>query len=89
MQNCQLKRLLGQSQHLVDADETDSGVAPTKRRLLDTGQKLVLDCEEEELGEVQGKLERERRTRMALEERVRLLEGQVLQCGVSCCSVLQ
>jgi len=75
-QNCQLKRLLGQSQHLVDADETDSGVAPTKRRLLDTGQKLVLDCEEEELGEVQGKLERERRTRMALEERVRLLEGQ-------------
>ena len=29
--------------------------------------------------EVQNKLERERRTRMALEERVRLLEGQLYQ----------
>eukprot|EP00090_Calanus_glacialis_P009564 TRINITY_DN1794_c0_g1_i1.p1 TRINITY_DN1794_c0_g1~~TRINITY_DN1794_c0_g1_i1.p1 ORF type:complete len:474 (-),score=98.99 TRINITY_DN1794_c0_g1_i1:139-1560(-) len=76
-QNCQLKRLLGQTQHLVDTDETDSGPAP-KRRLIDTGQKLLLE-DEEDLNEVQNKLERERRTRMALEERVRVLEGQMYQ----------
>ena len=68
-QNCQLKRLLGQTQHLVDTDETDSAPAP-KRRLIDTGQKILLE-DEEDLNEVQNKLERERRTRMALEERVR------------------
>merc|ERR1719260_69326 len=61
-QNCQLKRLLGQTQHLVDTDETDSAPAP-KRRLIDTGQKLLLE-DEEDLNEVQNKLERERRTRM-------------------------
>ena len=68
-QNCQLKRLLGQTQHLVDTDETDSAPAP-KRRLVDTGQKLLLE-EDEDLTEIQNKLEKERRTRMALEERVR------------------
>jgi len=78
-QNCQLKRLLGQTQHLVDTDETDSAPAP-KRRLIDTGQKLLLE-DEEDLNEVQNKLERERRTRMALEERVRVLEGQMYQGG--------
>ena len=41
-QNCQLKRLLGQTQHMVEADETDSGPAP-KRRLIDTGQKLLFE----------------------------------------------
>eukprot|EP00092_Neocalanus_flemingeri_P022404 GFUD01024297.1.p1 GENE.GFUD01024297.1~~GFUD01024297.1.p1 ORF type:complete len:479 (-),score=97.49 GFUD01024297.1:615-2051(-) len=78
-QNCQLKRLLGQTQHLVDTDETDSAPAP-KRRLIDTGQKLLLE-DDEDLNEVQNKLERERRTRMALEERVRVLEGQLYQGG--------
>jgi len=78
-QNCQLKRLLGQTQHLVDTDETDSAPAP-KRRLIDTGQKILLE-DEEDLNEVQNKLERERRTRMALEERVRTLEGQIYQGG--------
>jgi len=78
-QNCQLKRLLGQTQHLVDTDETDSAPAP-KRRLIDTGQKLLLE-DEEDLNEVQNKLERERRTRMALEERVRVLEGQQMYQG--------
>ena len=68
-QNCQLKRLLGQTQHLVDTDETDSAPA-TKRRLIDTGQKLLLE-EDEDLAEIQIKLDKERRTRMALEERVR------------------
>lgn len=74
-QNCQLKRLLGQTQHLVDTDETDSAPAP-KRRLVDTGQKLLLE-EDEDLTEIQNKLEKERRTRMALEERVRALENQL------------
>eukprot|EP00092_Neocalanus_flemingeri_P001319 GFUD01001409.1.p1 GENE.GFUD01001409.1~~GFUD01001409.1.p1 ORF type:complete len:467 (+),score=87.55 GFUD01001409.1:104-1504(+) len=78
-QNCQLKRLLGQTQHLVDTDETDSAPAP-KRRLIDTGQKLILE-DEEDFNEVQTNLERERRTRMALEERVRVLEGQLYQGG--------
>jgi len=78
-QNCQLKRLLGQTQHLADTDETDSAPAP-KRRLIDTGQKLLLE-EEEDLNEVQNKLERERRTRMSLEERVRVLESQLYQVG--------
>ena len=41
-----------------------------KRRLIDTGQKLLLE-EDEDLTEIQNKLEKERRTRMALEERVR------------------
>jgi len=74
-QNCQLKRLLGQTQHLVDTDETDSAPAP-KRRLIDTGQKLLLE-DDEDLTEIQNKLEKERRTRMALEERVRALENQL------------
>ena len=43
------------------------------------GQKVLLEEEGEEVQEVQNKLERERRTRMALEERVRLLEGQLYQ----------
>merc|ERR1719309_1366619 len=78
-QNCQLKRLLGQTQHMVESDETDSAPAP-KRRLMDTGQKLLFEGEEgEELADTQNKLERERRTRMALEERVRLLENQLYQ----------
>jgi len=78
-QNCQLKRLLGQTQHMVESDETDSAPAP-KRRLIDTGQKLLFEGEEgEELADTQNKLERERRTRMALEERVRLLENQLYQ----------
>ena len=68
-QNCQLKRLLGQTQHLVDTDETDSAPAP-KRRLIDTGQKLLLE-EDDDLAETQIKLDKERRTRMALEERCR------------------
>jgi hypothetical protein len=37
----------------------------------DTGQKLLLEDEMEELVEVQNKYERERRTRMMLEEKVR------------------
>jgi hypothetical protein len=37
----------------------------------DTGQKLLLEDEMEELVEVQTKYERERRTRMLLEEKVR------------------
>jgi len=78
-QNCQLKRLIGQTQHM-DTDETDSSPAP-KRRLIDMGQKVLLEEEGEEVTEVQNKLERERRTRMALEERVRLLEGQLYQGG--------
>ena len=44
-QNCQLKRLLGQTQHTLESDETDSGAggpAP-KRRLMDTGQKLLFE----------------------------------------------
>ena len=68
-QNCQLKRLLGQTQHLVDTDETDSAPAP-KRRIIEAGQKLFLE-DEEDLTEIQNKLDKERRTRMALEERVR------------------
>ena len=68
-QNCQLKRLLGQTQHLVDMDETDSAPAP-KRRLIEAGQKLFIE-DEEDLTEIQNKLDKERRTRMALEERVR------------------
>merc|ERR1719447_451226 len=76
-QNCQLKRLIGQTQHM-DTDETDSSPAP-KRRIIDMGQKVLLEEEDEEVQEVQNKLERERRTRMALEERVRLLEGQLYQ----------
>lgn len=79
-QNCQLKRLLGQTQHMVEADETDSGPAP-KRRLIDTGQKLLLEDEMEELVEVQNKYERERRTRMLLEEKVRTLEAQMFPSG--------
>jgi hypothetical protein len=39
----------------------------------DTGQKLLLEDEMEELVEVQTKYERERRTRMLLEEKVRLV----------------
>ena len=41
--------------------------------------QVLLEEEGEEVQEVQNKLERERRTRMALEERVRLLEGQLYQ----------
>ena len=41
--------------------------------------KVLVEEEGEEVQEVQNKLERERRTRMALEERVRLLEGQLYQ----------
>ena len=41
-QNCQLKRLLGQTQHVMETDEVDSGPAP-KRRLIDTGQKLLFE----------------------------------------------
>lgn len=74
-QNCQLKRLLGQTQHMVDADETDSGPAP-KRRLIDTGQKLLFE-ENDEIAEIQNKYERERRTRMILEEKIRTLENQM------------
>merc|ERR1719394_2152515 len=77
-QNCQLKRLLGQTQHVMDTDETDSSPAP-KRRLIDMGPKVMLEDEGEDMSEVQNKLDRERRTRMALEERVRLLEGQLYQ----------
>lgn len=77
-QNCQLKRLLGQTQHLVDTDETDSGPAP-KRRLIDNGQKLLLEQEGDDFAEVQMKLDRERRTRMALEERLRELESEIYQ----------
>ena len=62
----------------MDTDETDSSPAP-KRRIIDMGQKVLLEEEGEEVQEVQNKLERERRTRMALEERVRLLEGQLYQ----------
>lgn len=79
-QNCQLKRLLGQTQHMVEADETDSGPAP-KRRLIDTGQKLLLEDEMEELVEMQTKYERERRTRMLLEEKVRTLEASMYPSG--------
>lgn len=79
-QNCQLKRLLGQTQHMVEADETDSGPAP-KRRLIDTGQKLLLEDDMEELVEVQTKYERERRTRMLLEEKVRTLEASMYPSG--------
>jgi len=75
-QNCQLKRLLGQTQHMVETDETDSGGPAPKRRLIDTGQKLLFEDESEELAEVQTKYERERRTRMLLEEKVRALESQ-------------
>lgn len=71
-QNCQLKRLLGQTQQ--ESDETDSGPAP-KRRLMDTGQKLLFEDEGDELVEIQNKYERERRTRMVLEEKVRTLEA--------------
>merc|ERR1719428_1394603 len=39
-QNCQLKRLIGQTQHM-DTDETDSSPAP-KRRIIDMGQKVLL-----------------------------------------------
>jgi hypothetical protein len=63
---------------MVEADETDSAPAP-KRRLIDTGQKFILEDDAEELADTQNKLERERRTRMALEERVRLLENQLYQ----------
>eukprot|EP00088_Acartia_fossae_P051506 TRINITY_DN5785_c0_g2_i1.p1 TRINITY_DN5785_c0_g2~~TRINITY_DN5785_c0_g2_i1.p1 ORF type:complete len:545 (-),score=150.67 TRINITY_DN5785_c0_g2_i1:551-2185(-) len=73
-QNCQLKRLLGQTQHMVEADETDSGPAP-KRRLVDTGQKLLFEEENDEIAEIQSKYERERRTRMLLEEKIRALES--------------
>lgn len=79
-QNCQLKRLLGQTQHMVESDETDSGPAP-KRRLIDTGQKLLFEDESDELVEIQNKYERERRTRMLLEEKVRSLESQVYSGG--------
>ena len=75
-QNCQLKRLLGHTQHVLDTDETDSAPAP-KRRLIDTGQKLLLE-EDDDLAEIQNKLDKERRTRMALEERVRGLENQLI-----------
>jgi len=74
-QNCQLKRLLGQTQHMVEADETDSGPAP-KRRLIDTGQKLLFE-ENDEISEIQNKYERERRTRMLLEDKIRTLENQI------------
>lgn len=74
-QNCQLKRLLGQQQ-MEEDDETDS--AP-KRRLIDTGQRLLLEDDTEELNDVQIKLERERKMRIALEERVRSLEEQLYQ----------
>jgi len=74
-QNCQLKRLLGQTQHLVETDETDSAPAP-KRRLVDTGQKLLLE-DDDDITEIQNKLDKERRTRMGLEERVRGLEHQL------------
>jgi len=75
-QNCQLKRLLGQQQHLGDTDETDSAPAP-KRRLIDTGQRVLLE-DEDDMAEIQNKLDKERRTRMALEERVRGLENQLI-----------
>jgi len=76
-QNCQLKRLLGQTQYQVDADETDSGPAP-KRRLIDTGQKMILEDEvSDELAVYQNKWERERTARLALEERLRLLESEM------------
>jgi len=76
-QNCQLKRLLGQTQYQVDADETDSGPAP-KRRLIDTGQKMILEDEvSDELAVYQNKWERERTARLALEERLRLLETEM------------
>lgn len=81
-QNCQLKRLLGQSQHIADqADETDSGGPAPKRRLMDTGQKLLFEDESDELVEIQNKYERERRTRMLLEEKVRTLESQSMSVG--------
>lgn len=75
-QNSQLKRLLGQTQHMMETDETDSSGPAPKRRLMDTGQKLLFEEENEELVEVQNKYERERRTRMLLEEKVRTLEAQ-------------
>lgn len=74
-QNCQLKRLIGQTQHVMDTDETDSSPAP-KRRIIDMGQKVLVEDESEDVAEMQNKLERERRTRMQLEERVRMLEAQ-------------
>jgi len=72
-QNCQLKRLLGQ-QNQLESDETDSGPAP-KRRLIDTGQKLLFEEENDEIAELQSKYERERRTRMLLEDKIRALEN--------------
>lgn len=72
-QNCQLKRLLGQ-QNQLESDETDSGPAP-KRRLIDTGQKLLFEEENDEITELQSKYERERRTRMLLEDKIRVLEN--------------
>jgi len=74
-QNCQLKRLLGQTQHVMETDEVDSGPAP-KRRLIDTGQKLLFEEENEEIAEIQNKYERERRTRMQLEEKINTLMSQ-------------
>jgi transcription factor AP-4 len=74
-QNCQLKRLLGQTQHVMETDEIDSGPAP-KRRLIDTGQKLLFEEENEEIAEIQNKYERERRTRMQLEEKINTLMSQ-------------
>jgi len=87
-QNCQLKRLLGQTQHVLENDDADSGPAP-KRRLLELGQKALLEDDGEEIAEVQNKFERERRTRMALEERVRLLESQLYQTKGRSESVIQ
>ena len=74
-QNCQLKRLLGQTQHIVETDETDSAPAP-KRRLMDTGQKILFE-EEDDITDMQNKLDKERRARMTLEERCRGLENQL------------
>jgi transcription factor AP-4 len=79
-QNCQLKRLIGQTQHVMDTDETDSSPAP-KRRIIDMGQKVLLEEEGDDMSELQNQLERERRARMGMEERVRMLEGQLQQGG--------
>jgi len=80
-QNCQLKRLLGQSQHMPEGDETDSGGPAPKRRLMDTGQKLLFEDESDELQELQNKYDRERRSKMLLEEKVRTLENQLTNTG--------
>ncbi len=66
---------LGSGYGSTDLVESGSRIRNTGSEQLicfaDTGQKLLLEDEMEELVEVQNKYERERRTRMMLEEKVR------------------